>query len=813
MIGSRITRRGLWLFVVSLFALGCVPSPGKLPGGDSQGDVVGDVLADLGQDGQTQSDIESISDLSLDTLEPRPDSQSDGATNDLEGDVTSPTDSFDAAPIDAVDATADLVLADQALPDQQETTEPPAPDYPEGILGAPPGGTFRVIGSVEIKNDSTLARTREVAFSGIPLAKEDDVREVDRLVLVDNEGRWIRAQFDVLARWGGALGNPADNARAIRWLEISLPTSIEASTTKTYELREYTTPAVTSSDPYTVSIIKLGNVYRVSTGVARFTLNPFNPALIEKIEVDFAQTGTFTTIYTHVAGAGPRMTSGSGSVIETLASYDAVATDNTVSVDASPTDAVAPDFEIVERGPVKVVVRVRGHFRRPQERRDCTDNNFDDPTDPFGFSAALTFFRGSADVGLHFNFRNECGRADPDDLTLGGTDVQEVSWQLPLPTAAKRLYYRGFSTTHTTVDDFQGEIWVAQSKGRTNTTSSKWESDAFISLQPNGEGVTFPERQGALLTPWIVAESDVVQIGITMPWMRWREPQGLFGRHDKLALSFVSEPLFVGEATGIWNVARIHIAPTTSTIPLATRMQEQLLRTNRGLLVRSPLAQLNRTRVFPSLGRDALTASKLKQNYIYALTNVHGYMLGYPVATNPAEPGQWVRGLSYGSQRWPDTLQISPNNQTIATPYVSESYANAGNPMNSEVKEFFRSGSPKWLWDFALPQAYTMLFTAWYNTGKMPTWLNGFAVGFAGHGEGKWFRVGPSFYPHGRTMNTGIGDVYLLRPNPLMRDRFVQQGEHAAALRQGQGARGLARLGPDGRPALGDRRLQRLHLR
>ncbi|MCA9522609.1 MAG: hypothetical protein KC609_16640, partial [Myxococcales bacterium] len=333
-----------------------------------------------------------------------------------------------------------------------------------------------------------------------------------------------------------------------------------------------------------------------------------------------------------------------------------------------------------------------------------------------------------------------------------------------------------------TADNFQGTVTIAQSKGRIGTTSSKWESDAYISLQPLSSGQTFPERQALLIKPWIAAENDFVRIGVTMPWMRWREPQALVGRHDSLTLGFVSEPLHIGEAKGIWNVARIHIGSATSPVDITTMMSELLNRTQRGLLVRLPLEQLNRTLVFPSLGNGDPKSSKLKQNYRYALEQVHGFMLGYPVSTNPSEPGQWIRGLSFGSQRWPDSLQLSPNNQTITTPYESSPYTNTANPMNSEVKEFFRSGEPKWLWDFALPQAYLMLFTAWYNTGKLQNWINGFAVAVGGTGEGNWHRDGPDYYNHGRTENTGLSDVYVLRPNPLMRDRFLQQGQSAIIL-------------------------------
>ncbi|MCA9522498.1 MAG: hypothetical protein KC609_16080, partial [Myxococcales bacterium] len=387
MIGSQYSRCKLWLLAVSIFALGCVPNPGRLEG-NGNADAAGDMTADSGS-----------ADVLADTA------VGDGLSDAVIGDSSGTPDGDSVAPPDLDDGSApDVPPSD----DSDDATSVP-PDYPEGILGGPPTGPFKVIATVEVRNDTSLIRQREIAFSGIPLAKIDDVRDVAKLILVDAQNRWVQAQFNVLSRWGGALGTISDNSRPIRWLEISLPTSLAANASGTFELREYTANAPLANDPLSAAIVKDGSLYRVTTGVARFTLNPYNPALIELIEVDFGQSGTFSTVYMHKAGAGPRMLTGGGAVVETLASYDTLAVDNTVSVDPSPDDVGSPDFEIVEEGPVKIVVRVRGHFRRPQERRDCTDNNFSDATDPFGFSAALTFYRGSADVGLLFNFRNECG--------------------------------------------------------------------------------------------------------------------------------------------------------------------------------------------------------------------------------------------------------------------------------------------------------------------------------------------------------------------------------------------------------------------
>ncbi|MCA9520669.1 MAG: hypothetical protein KC609_06845, partial [Myxococcales bacterium] len=275
---------------------------------------------------------------------------------------------------------------------------------------------------------------------------------------------------------------------------------------------------------------------------------------------------------------------------------------------------------------------------------------------------------------------------------------------------------------------------------------------------------------------------------LQMPWMRFREPQSLTAAMTRLEAAIVGDTLRLGEAKAIWGRWRLlfFLVPPLKAAE-STEWKLGQLSLERSLVVHRSREKLNGSAVLPYLGGDGVTP--LKQQYLEALEQLH------PVTGDPSTtPSVWAQTKLFGSQLWPDTTADST--PTVETPFVTPAMGNRGCVSCSELLEFFRTGNPSWVWDLALPQSDLLLYSAWYNTDRRPSRYNGFYVG-DGTGEGDWHR--PSVAPVGATThNLGIKLAYVLRPSPMVLDRFVAAAD-AFRLRYDKPREKQNERGPDQR--------------
>ncbi len=612
-----------------------------------------------------------------------------------------------------------------------------------GDLGPAPGGGFEEITCVEIANDTAFERRREVAFSGVPMPRELDLTSTEGLALIGPGDRLLAAQFDVLSRWGAPVD---DGSAPIRWLGVAVQPAVAANDSAVYALRRYDV-APPAADPFAAAIAPAGALYEVDTGLATFTLDPSNPALFHQIAIDPDDDGTGrSTIYSHSPGAGPRMVLASGTVLDTSAAGE-------VTVDA---------FEIVERGPVKVVVALTGHFSEPGGESLCTA--IAPAYERFGFTAVATFSRASRDVTLQFQFRNECSDAFTIDWFDDAVTVQSASWELPLDaglTGSPTAYHGGGGAIVASPAGFAGVTLVEQRKG----AGSPWTRRARVLR----DAVTL-ESSEAFEQPFVAVADATFVAAAQMPWMRYREPQAVAALGKTLSLRFISEPLVVGEARGIWNFAKLRFAAVAAAGgSLEAWLQEQRdlgqAELERGLLVRAPLAHLNTSGLYASFGTAA--PSPIATYVADTLELIHGWTV--------APGGQWHRAKTFGSQLWPD-IQFDQWSVDWPTPADNSVTSNYWNPSGAELVEFLRTGDPKWVWDFALPQSWRQSFTAYLNLGDRSHGnRNGFTVAGSGSGEGHWNRDGNNSSDD-YNYNLGMQLAYAVRPNVAFRDRFGHAG-------------------------------------
>lgn len=644
----------------------------------------------------------------------------------------------------AADGCSDCVVDDGWQCSSEPSACAPLGAWNEGRipndLGAPPDGSSATLATLEIRNDLSLGRLSETANSAIPIGKAEQLFDTTTLAIVDGDA-WRQAQFDVLARWGGRAD---DTSKPIRWLGVAVQGDVEANSTATLSLWRYGQPVAPAVDALAVSLIESGGNYEVNTGVASFALDPQNPALIERIAIDSGvglnDAAAEVYAYDAMVAAGPTLVLADGTRLDS--SNDNVAIDG---------------FEIIEQGPVRLVVKQLGHFTHPSHadvRASCADEG--GPYDRFGFTVVMTFTRGSRDLGLQLNFRNECSDAYSGPWTDQAVTVNEMAWTLPLEASEVIASASGQP------ESYQGEVVVEQRKAGNEST---WAARSGR-LRVDGEVLSDVE---VVDRPLVAARAGGHVVSIHMPWMRYREPQALAYEDGALALRFISDPLLVGEGKGLWNFAKLRFYPSAviaSPSDLAVHRDRADAELERGLLIRRPVEEFNATGVYPSMGNDG--SSKVKTKYIELMDQLHD---------DTVRPGgQWERAQTFGSQLWPES-QFDPwsYETPYANPYEHDAPMNYWNPAGTELLEFFRSGDPKFVWDFALPQSYLQMFSAYVNIGDRAHGnRNGFGAISGGGGEGQWHRSGQGSADY--SYNQAIDEAYVIRPNVLLRDRFRQAG-------------------------------------
>ncbi len=579
------------------------------------------------------------------------------------------------------------------------------------------------IATLEIVNDGAVARSQEIAWSGVPIERNRNVlTATGGLALYDASGKPVRVQLDVLARWDG----PVDDAtRPIQWLEVSVPTDVPADGTALYTLSDIEPEEAPVGAA--VQLAEAGGRITIDTGAAQFVVDPSDGKLITGITIGGR------AVYEGPAGAGPRLVIGG----QTL--------DTTGAVQVDP-----GGFEIVQRGPVKVVLAQRGHFVGPNGSTTCETRRTS--YERFGFTTIARFYAGRADVDLEVHFRNECSDAFNGPFTDQGVVIDELAWRWPMKLEAPTIEYAGGGAIRVG----SGTTVVEQRKGG----GSPWARRARVTV--DGRAV---EEAETFASPMVTVRDSKLAASITMPWMKYREPQGLRAVGSTLDVLFISERLPFGEARGLWNHTRLSLAETTG--PLETVRRQNTAALERGLLVHAPRELINRAGMFPSLGTGA--TSKLATEYRGILEQLHDDTVG--------PRGQWVRAKTFGSQLWPDT-QFDRYDVDRPNPFVNRGWMNYWDPAGAELWEYVRSGDPEFAWEMALPGLWLQMYSAYLNMGDHSHGnQNGFAITSGGTGEGTWHRnsVGSSDYSYNRGQMLG----YLVRSSPAMRDRFAEAGRTA----------------------------------
>mmetsp|Transcript_32853 Transcript_32853/g.76700 ORF Transcript_32853/g.76700 Transcript_32853/m.76700 type:complete len:861 (-) Transcript_32853:335-2917(-) len=562
------------------------------------------------------------------------------------------------------------------------------------------------VATLQIANDALVGRHDSLAFSGVPISRSLALHDTRWLVLVGPNERRLQAQFNVLSRWGSG------------------PTkaNVPASSSVWYSLRVASTSVSTPHDAYAVRITSMGSRHTVDTGAATFVLDFGLVGLIASTQVGGG------LVYVDTAGAGPSAVDGEGYML-------------------NPTvDRGGPLIE--EWGPIKAVVRTRGHFAAATVY--CGHD--------LGYTMRMTFTRGSANVDLEFEVHNECGDGhSPASSNFWSRQyqVREVSWNFPLILTSRR------STMLTDGEVFSssGADPMALEQELGSTLNHGWRR----AKARRGSSILW---SGSELAHPLVALGDAANTAaIALGWMRYREPQALVASGNTLSIRIVSDRIGLGEAQVRWNNAQLRFFEGhASDSALMRHARLAAAEIERGLLVKPPVAYINSCGVFPRLP-ESPSGVRLSR-YLSAMSSVHTRTLS-----------DWHRVKNFGIT-WPDTLSSNQHEQDQRAPGQFALGSNYWSATSSELMEFYRSGHPKWAWDFAIPAERTFLKAVVYNVGtRSPTSdiRSGFHAGNLGNGDqrsGQPFRFGYSSDDY--LYNQGSDEAYLVRPSRSLEEVFAK---------------------------------------
>src|SRR5207253_1358097 len=147
----------------------------------------------------------------------------------------------------------------------------------------------------------------------------------------------------------------------------------------------------------------------------------------------------------------------------------------------------------------------------------------------------------------------------------------------------------GGDTVITAAVDGTSQTFVEQQRGKVGTVYRR--SSTVVN------GIS-RESADYLKKPFVALGDTTVTAMVTMPWMRYREPQALTAKASELSLRFISAPATVGEAQGVWGFGRLHFFEGNVTDQQMGRARDQITALlERGLLVHVPVEYLDSTRV------------------------------------------------------------------------------------------------------------------------------------------------------------------------------------------------------------------------
>ena len=221
---------------------------------------------------------------------------------------------------------------------------------------------------VVVTERAGIARNDEPVRSGLPLPR-GTIRALEDLVLVDETGQPVAAQFESLSRW-------EDGSQ--RWVLLNFLQSIGASETRCFELKSLQgePPAPLAQK---VSVTQADDRFCIDTGKVKFQVPIYGDSILADIE-RLDQSGQW------------RRVSEQG--------LEAVVW----STGVMPFKSYVENCVVESAGPLKAVLKIEGHHRLWDPRQGVFESSQDAA---FAFVLRVFCWAGSDEIRLQYTFIND----------------------------------------------------------------------------------------------------------------------------------------------------------------------------------------------------------------------------------------------------------------------------------------------------------------------------------------------------------------------------------------------------------------------
>jgi len=184
---------------------------------------------------------------------------------------------------------------------------------------------------LRVVETAKIDRVSDIVSSGVPMPREQWLRDPGVLGLYDESNREIPAQFKVLSRWDGKAH---DTRKPIKWLLVTFQTDMTSESTRTFRLRRGS--GVKPALP--VAVVEKSGSVEVNTGPMQVTVSRTAFNLFDTLKVNGKQ------------------------IVHSNSYAGFTVRDHTGKIFRS--SGAAPESVVVEEaGPVRAVIRVEGqHF-------------------------------------------------------------------------------------------------------------------------------------------------------------------------------------------------------------------------------------------------------------------------------------------------------------------------------------------------------------------------------------------------------------------------------------------------------------------
>ena len=238
------------------------------------------------------------------------------------------------------------------------------------LLGLLPNCGWSAEVDLTVTEPSGVARSSWPVTSGVPLAR-GALRDPDRVVLLDGQGRPLPLQTEVLTRWPDG---------SIRWLLLDFPIDLPANQTSVLQLR-YGNDVVAegrkaADSANTLRVEETDEAVTLDTGPLKLEVSKTRFRLLDRVWIDRDGDGRIANAerVTASQGAGIQLTTPNGDVFRA--------------------DSAPCQIRVEQRGPLRACLRISGDHTGPSGKM-------------FRYIVRLHAWQGQPFVRLHYTFIND----------------------------------------------------------------------------------------------------------------------------------------------------------------------------------------------------------------------------------------------------------------------------------------------------------------------------------------------------------------------------------------------------------------------